>query len=128
MELTKQALDKLGLRSKSLVDENNVRQPGTASWVGQDWRFPDDDNGYKGDEFRFRQHLTIKWLFLGFSNYEKPELLNFLKKKEALETVYHRKTSEQMEDINQKNMKKAIINSRYKQGGYKRRTKKKKFQ
>ena len=77
MELIKQALDKLGLRSKSLVDKNNVRQPGTASWIGQDWSFPDDDNGYKGDEFSFRQHLTIKWLFLGFSNYEKSELLNF---------------------------------------------------
>ena len=48
--------------------------------------------------------------------------VNGVRKKEALETVYHRKTSEQMEDINQKNMKKAIINSCYKQGGYKRRT------
>jgi len=102
MELTKQALDKLGLRSRSLVDENNVRQAGTASWVGQDgeavektevtqpgtanWRDNEgkgdwrDGELYQKDEFPVG-NKTINWLFMGFGNDEKPELLNFLKKK-----------------------------------------------
>jgi len=75
MKLTKLGLSKIGIRSRSLVDENNVRRPGTARWVGQQPALLDPE-----DRSMVDPSSKEKWLFLGFDNSEKDGIVYSLKK------------------------------------------------